>query len=417
MSAKSSARQVNFEELVYRGVESDELDYKHHMSWHTMSRAAKGKIVRHLMAFANTKGGFLVIGVGEDSFGNPVQRTGVSLEESGSFDPTSVGNFVNSHVEPPIDFTIERPLVRGKRYVILVVRPFRTLPHVCCNSIEGEIQSGVFYIRTVEASSRPARRVQEMQELIRRAMRNERAELGRMLRGILYENQSIVPERERSLLTDMAEESENYFARRMRAPAVPVLRLIAEPGDGSSCGNFSLPLLKKFFKSSWQLLPDAEFLRDGENVFHTTPTSLRHLDLQQRRMWQLFTNGLFCFFYMPPAPERYEVDKLVQLCAESVGFFARLFAEFGWSEELVTLRLSIVNAGNFVLWDSGSDTLHTTENATAEVEMCRSAADLASGTEQHARRLIRRMGELFHLSDFRIEEFSRPVKNILERRW
>ncbi|MBR7156467.1 MAG: hypothetical protein IKD22_06500, partial [Lentisphaeria bacterium] len=59
----------------------------------------------------------------------------------------------------------------------------------------------------------------------------------------------------------------------------------------------------------------------------------------------------------------------------------------------------------------------TTENATAEVEMCRSAADLASGTEQHARRLIRRMGELFHLSDFRIEEFSRPVKNILERRW
>ena len=43
-------------ELIYRGVESEELDYKAAMSWTAMSRAARAKIVRHCLALANTKG-------------------------------------------------------------------------------------------------------------------------------------------------------------------------------------------------------------------------------------------------------------------------------------------------------------------------------------------------------------------------
>ena len=41
-------------ELVYRGVESDELDYKAALNWTGMSRAARAKIVRHCIALANT---------------------------------------------------------------------------------------------------------------------------------------------------------------------------------------------------------------------------------------------------------------------------------------------------------------------------------------------------------------------------
>ena len=76
MSGFFSSKERDFEELVYRGVESDELDYKTHMSWNSMPRSAKGKLLRHLVAFANTRGGYLVIGVGEDQFGNPNLYTG-----------------------------------------------------------------------------------------------------------------------------------------------------------------------------------------------------------------------------------------------------------------------------------------------------------------------------------------------------
>ncbi|MBO5899472.1 MAG: ATP-binding protein, partial [Lentisphaeria bacterium] len=63
--------KTDYAEIITRAVESDEVDYKAHQSWNTMTRTAKAKIVRHLAAFANTRGGYLVIGVGEDNSGYP----------------------------------------------------------------------------------------------------------------------------------------------------------------------------------------------------------------------------------------------------------------------------------------------------------------------------------------------------------
>ena len=189
---KKQAEKLSSEmrELVYRAVESDTLDYKAAFCWTRMSRVQRAKIVRHCLALANTRGGHIVIGVGEDASGHPSVYQGLTREESRSFDPSTVGPFINHYVEPPIDFTIERPLIDGKRYAVFVIRPFRSLPHVCTCAIENELQTGVFYIRTTDASSRPAYRAIEMQGLIQRALRNQREELGRMLRGILYENRA-----------------------------------------------------------------------------------------------------------------------------------------------------------------------------------------------------------------------------------
>ena len=152
-------------ELVHRGVESDELDYKAAQDWDDMTRAGRAKFVRHLLAFANTRGGYLVVGVGEDASGYPALRTGLTEKQCASFDPSKVGAFVNAHVEPPIDFTIARPLIDGKRYAIFVIHPFKTLPHVCSGGVEGELQTGVFYIRTADASSRPAYRAMELADI------------------------------------------------------------------------------------------------------------------------------------------------------------------------------------------------------------------------------------------------------------
>ena len=57
---------TDFKELVYRGIESEVLDYKAAQSWNQLTRTGRAKLVRHMTAFANTKGGYLVIGVGED---------------------------------------------------------------------------------------------------------------------------------------------------------------------------------------------------------------------------------------------------------------------------------------------------------------------------------------------------------------
>lgn len=81
----------NFEELVKRGVESEILDYKGPMDFRAIGKSGQAKIARHMAALANTHGGHIVIGVGEDAGGHPSVYTGLNAAEAHSFDPSSVG--------------------------------------------------------------------------------------------------------------------------------------------------------------------------------------------------------------------------------------------------------------------------------------------------------------------------------------
>lgn len=62
---------TDWRSIICRGIESDELDYKAAQNWKNLSRAGKAKFVRHCIAMANTKGGYVVVGVGEDASGQP----------------------------------------------------------------------------------------------------------------------------------------------------------------------------------------------------------------------------------------------------------------------------------------------------------------------------------------------------------
>ena len=396
-------KEESFEELVYRGVESDELDYKTHMSWNTMSRAAKGKLLRHLTAFAKTRGGYLVIGVSEDQFGNPNLCTGVSQAEAGSFDPSAVGSFVNSHIEPPIDFTIERPVVRGKKYVIFVIRPFKHLPHVCTNSIEGEIQSGVFYIRTVEASSRPAKRAMEMQELIHRALRNEREALGNVLRSVLQDTGLAVPDVSQISCADAIEASEHYFHRRTSSFDLPQIKFTAAPAKFRP-GKFSLTELRSaFFKA---LREELNFLHKDEAEALPTPSSLRYISMTARRMWQLFDSGLFCFFAVLPEA-KLDFSEIIRLCAVAVDFFARLYSALGMNDEPLQLALEIVNPQNITVFYQQRSYHADGEACTAELKG--NAAEFAAALEKYASQLVSAVGRRFKVPELTAKQIEQTI--------
>ena len=401
-------RSYDFAELVYRKVESDELDYKSAMSWRTMTRQEKGKIVRHLTAFANTRGGFLVIGVSEDVSGVPSLYTGVSEEQAGSFDPTPVGDFINAHIEPALDYTIERPLIDGKRYVIFVVKPFKQLPHVCSRGVENELQEGIFYIRTAEASSRPARRAHEMQELLRRCMRNEREQLGRILRGILYETRQSAAG-EKSRLSDQILDAERYFRHRRNRNGI-CLKFAMYPDRSLHSASTPADLHEAVKKSVFPCSKPEFLSQNAAAGGQAANGSVRFLSVEQPLMWQFFDNGLFCFF-RDVENNRITLENLARFCAESTRFAGKLAQNLNLSEELLTLKISLSPADEAVIEPD-----YRTGEKEVAAEIRRSAADLISGQEQHAARLLRRIGEQFQLPDKQLDHFHSAISTFLECR-
>lgn len=398
----ASKKIYDFEELVYRQVESDVLDYKSRMSWRTMSRAAKGKLLRHLIAFANTRGGALVIGVSENDSGVPENRTGVSEEDAASFDPTPVADFFNAHVEPPLNFKIERPEIDGKRYVIFIVEPFTELPHICCRGIENELQEGVFYIRTSGASSRPARRAMEMQQLLRRCMRNEREQLGRILRGILLESKNNTETETREFLPDQIDEAENFFRRRRSNYADKAMLKFVFTLENSGID-------RKIMPADWQNavpccagdFPD--LIGKNDLTGREAPESVRRLSTEIPMMWQIFKNGTFFYFRFIEQPE-IDMSELRRFTGEICALSGRLTGKLFHKKEHLNIFLSLsIPAKNISVKMPGSSekTIISGNKYTAGIR--REAALFAENSMSNADKLFRQLAENMQFDDSCLE--------------
>ena len=68
---KVSATNDDWSEIVCCGLENQQIDFKSHQDWEKIGRVGRAKFARHAMAMANTQGGYVVVGVGEDENGTP----------------------------------------------------------------------------------------------------------------------------------------------------------------------------------------------------------------------------------------------------------------------------------------------------------------------------------------------------------
>ena len=112
---KVSAYYDDWKSIIYCRLENQQIDFKAPQNWNAIGRTGRAKLARHAIAMANTLGGYVVIGVGEDANGTPNQYIGMTEEEAGSFDPSAVGQSISSFADPPVSLDIVRPLVDGRR--------------------------------------------------------------------------------------------------------------------------------------------------------------------------------------------------------------------------------------------------------------------------------------------------------------
>ena len=104
-------------------------------------------------------------------------------------------------------------------------------------------------------------------------------------------------------------------------------------------------------------------------------------------------------------------EDLARFCAEATAFAGKLAESLNLSDELLTLHLTLAPSGEAVI----DGEYHAGENEIS-AEIRRSAADLASGKENHAARLLRRIGEQFQLPDKKLDHFAAAIRTFLESR-
>lgn len=414
-----SESKVDWAAIVRRGIESDELDYKAAQNWRELHRREKAKFTRHCIAFANTKGGYIVVGVGEDKSGKPALFTGLTDEQLKSFDPTDVGNYINRRVDPPIDFEIVKPKVGTKRYVIFVVRRFKELPHVCSNGVDGELQQGCFYIRTQDASSRAAYRAGEIHDLVQRALRNQREILGRMIRGLLYEKGMRPEPLAESLFNEELRHAWTFLQRNAK-PALTgaVFEFSAAPPSFTKKA-FGLSEVQSAVNDSLiSFHNDPLFSLENDEETYFTNVSFRSLSLVKKLYFQAFRSGLFHYVCAIHKKKDIEVELLIPLFCGSLFFISNYYCLLGYEDAVVTitLRLPGMDGRRLTLSGTKPQKPYVCRIPEIQVDLKRSAADLSAGLTEHTVRAFKNVLYCFNVPESRHGEIRKHITEYFARR-
>ena len=419
---------IDWENIIYRGIESESLDYKAAQNWSLLSRPGKAKFVRHCLALANTKGGYVVIGVGEDKTGKPSDYTGVTPAQAKSFDPTIVGDFVNRFADPPIDFDVARPVVDDKQYVVFVVRRFSTLPHVCNKGCIDTLQQGAFYIRSPEASSRVAHRSSEIHGIVQRALRNQRAMLGRMLKGILFDSKDdgAVGESKKSYAAqqdDSRKAAEELNPLYCDGADVCCFEVSVNPST-FVLDQFTLSEIRHAVEESVFAYSNGMFFRQKSLVnSYLTNVSLKSYDENTGQFWQAFQSGFFHFVEIMKSDNKgLEYGALLKKLASTAAFIAGYYYELGYEGEMLNMRFTLTGVEGFKL--GGIAETHGRRKSNGfvckipviDVKKMFSSSDVHDEIDELASDLIIEVCERFNVPQSRHRDLVNTVRCFLESR-
>jgi hypothetical protein len=198
--------------LIHRGFESKDLDYKGPILWDESDKPACCELVKDVLALANTKGGFIVIGVSEKEEG--FEPVGLNEDQLASFETTRFNTFLQNYVDPPINTTLLKVICDGGYFVIIKVPPFPNIPHICVKPYPGVLSAPTIYVRTDNNESAPIKHSADLQAVIEQAVRNREDRMIKSIRSILKTGSSLPETRRRKGFETQFKEAIETFDRK-----------------------------------------------------------------------------------------------------------------------------------------------------------------------------------------------------------
>ena len=251
----TESNQDIIQRLIKARTENENVDYKEFMNWDTCQKSDKGKIVKDLLAMANTKdGGKLIFGIEDGSF----DFQGLTNPDYSSFDPTKVNDFLHKYTEPKISCNVEKYELSGGKTVVISISEFDEEPIICkkdLHSSDGSneqiLKQGAVYIRTESAQSIIVPSAHEMRELLGRAITRKSDNLlnsiARMIKGRPKRTES-----ETNPYQGDIEEAYEYFESVLKdnLESNGYWEVVTYPVDFKNDRITEYPALKKLMESA-----------------------------------------------------------------------------------------------------------------------------------------------------------------------
>ncbi|WP_454806390.1 AlbA family DNA-binding domain-containing protein [Paraburkholderia fungorum] len=216
------------EQVIKSGRETKSLDYKGATAWDEGDKKACCSIVKDILAFANSGGGYIVVGVDEHNAG--FSWTGVTNEQAASYDTTRINQFVQNYVDPPINCTVAKHTMDEALFVVIEVPAFADTPHICQKAYPDVLQGAVLYVRTDNNQSAPIKSSADFRNIVNQAVRQRSDALLDSFRAILVgvtTNQQALPS---------AEEQFNQQIGTIRAIAERNTQYVSDSGGAKYRG-------------------------------------------------------------------------------------------------------------------------------------------------------------------------------------
>ncbi|MFQ5903444.1 MAG: helix-turn-helix domain-containing protein [Candidatus Binatia bacterium] len=173
----------DLKDILLRGYETKDLDYKAPMMWDENNKKACCEVIKDILGMANTLGGYIVIGVSESP--NGFIWDGISDEQARSYDTSRVNRFLQNYADPPINTTLRKKDHDGKTFVIIGVPRFSDTPHICQKDYPGVLTTPTLYVRTDNNETAPIRSSADFRSILEQATRNRGDKLLASVRAIL----------------------------------------------------------------------------------------------------------------------------------------------------------------------------------------------------------------------------------------
>ena len=158
-------------ELLQYPAEAKDVEYKAAVKFNERTVFA-AKLTKQILGFANSGGGYLIIGYKEQSDGSHAPDPDITDEIVASYDVTRLCQHIGKYLDGQdrIKMTIRKEEFAGIRYPIIRIHQFQDCPLFCTkNYVSPEcgdniLELGKVYIRTEEARIRVAATVEEPSE-------------------------------------------------------------------------------------------------------------------------------------------------------------------------------------------------------------------------------------------------------------